>query len=187
MEIAKNYYLDIVNEELDNMQVETVTEGLKVNNDLTADLCLDKIREEKAELTRFEMVINDKIRLLKERLDKEKESRQKSIDYYTGLLREYFNTLEINSTKAGNKIYKLPSGKIQLKKQQPEYIRDDEQLIKWLESNGKNEFIKIEKMPEWGELKKTVTVSNGVVLTSDGEVVDGVSVIERGEKFEVVI
>jgi len=183
----RNLYMDIVDDVLDEEKFNSGVEGFRVKNDITADWCLDMIREAKAEISRFEMVVNEKIRILNERLESFKDKQERKISYFEGLLREYFESLSIKPTKAGNKIYNLPSGKLQLKKQEPEYIRDEEKLLNWIEKNNKSEFIKIKKSPDWAKLKKSIQVSGDKAVDENGEVIDGVEVRAREPKFEVKV
>ncbi len=180
----RNIYMDIVDDILDRKEEK---EGFKITNDVSADWALDVIRESKAEISRFEMVVNEKVRILQDRLEAFKASQERKISYFEGLLREYFESLSIKPTKAGNKIYNLPSGKLQLKKREPEYIKDETKLLQFLKKSGMNNFIKTIEKPEWEELKKVVTVSGKTIVNKDGEIIDGVEVRAREPKFEVKV
>lgn len=165
-------------------------ETWKVEDDLAADWCLDKIREAKAEYNRFEIVINDKIQQLQNRLEKERQKMEQEVSFFESKLREYFETLEekqLKTTKTMMK-YKLPSGELVKKFPGPEFKRDNDKLTEWLEHNGMNEFIEIKKQAKWGELKKkTKVVGNNVVFEDTGEIVEGVEVIERAPEFKVEV
>jgi phage host-nuclease inhibitor protein Gam len=78
------------------------------------------------------------------------------------------------------KTFKAPSGKVQIKAQQPKIEQDEETLLKFLKANNLKEFIKTVEKPRWGEFKevlKAVTQEDDLVAfaTPDGEVVDGVT------------
>ena len=183
----RNLYMDIVDDVLDEEQFNSGTDGFKVEDDVTADWCLDMIRESKAEISRFEMVVNEKVKTLNDRLEAFKGRQERTISYFEDLLRQYIESLSIKPTKAGNKIYSLPSGKLQLKKQEPEYIKDETKLLQALKNAGMKDYIKTIEKPEWGELKKVVTVSGKNIVNEDGEVIDGVKVVARELKFEVKV
>ena len=56
-----------------------------------------------------------------------------------------------------------------------------------LKKAGMKDYIKTIEKPEWGELKKVVTVSGETIVNEDGEVIDGVEVRARELKFEVKV
>jgi hypothetical protein len=76
---------------------------------------------------------------------------------------------------------------LKLKFQPPEYKRNDELLLKWLKDNQMAEFIKVEEKPNWGEIKKKVIISGEKAITEDGQIVEGVEVVERPPAFEVEV
>jgi len=175
----------------DFLQIEeNEKESWKVEDDLAADWCLDKIREAKAEYNRFEIVINDKIQQLQNRLEKERQKMEQEVSFFESKLREYFETLEekqLKTTKTMMK-YKLPSGELIKKFPGPEFKRDNEILAKWLEENQMDEYIEVKKQAKWGELKKkTKVIGNAVVFEDTGEIVEGVEVIERAPEFKVEV
>ena len=181
-----NVMMNIIDENL-NIQEEE-KETWKVENDLSADWCLDKIREAKAEYNRFEMVANAKIEQIQAALMAQKEKMDSEVGYFEYKLREYFNGLSnIKATKT-QATYNLPSGKLLLKQKGPEFIQDDVKLVKWLENNKLNQLVKIKKSPDWATLKKDVSiVNNKVVSTYTGEIVEGVTVLERDPEFKVEV
>jgi phage host-nuclease inhibitor protein Gam len=88
------------------------------------------------------------------------------------------------------KIFKAPSGKVQIKAQQPKIEQDEEALLEFLKANNLKEFIKTVEKPRWGEFKevlKAVTQEDDSVAfaTPDGEVVDGVTGTVRPDKVVV--
>ncbi|TDT63392.1 host-nuclease inhibitor Gam family protein [Fonticella tunisiensis] len=165
---------------------ETEQEGFRVDDDLKADWCLDKIREANAEYNRFEMVVNAKIEQLQQALKKAQEKRDREVGFFEGKLREYFETVKAKETKT-QKSYSLPSGKLVLKYQQPEFKRDEDTLLNWVENN-KPQFIKIKKSVDWSNLKKNVKVVNDLIIDSQtGEIIEGVTIEEREPKFVVEV
>ena len=188
-EKQRNYMLEVINDALDNMEFDSEREGFVVDNDSKADWVLDKIREEKAEIRRFEMAANERIQRLKESLETFKASKEQSIIFFEGKLRQYFESLNIKVTKAGNKSYKLPSGKLSLKQQSPEFTRDNDEMVRWAESYNYNDVIKIKKTVDWAKLKKDCeVVEDGMVIVKDtGELVQGVKAIERDPMFKVEV
>jgi hypothetical protein len=160
-----------------------------ISNDADADWVIEKIVAVKNELRHKEMVASTKIEQIQQWLDKERAAAEKEIAYREYLLKEYFESLPadfIKETKT-QKIYKLPSGTLRLKQQQPEYIRNDELLLQWVKTN-KPRFVRIKESVDWAGLKELVVAAGDKVIdTQTGEVIDGVIVVEREPKFIVEV
>lgn len=176
--------LAIVNEFLPE-EAEQEKPEWRIKTDLDADWALDKIREEQAEYHRFEMVVNEKIEQLEASLQKKKEQSDRSVDFFTAKLKEYFDTVPHKTTKT-QETYGLPSGKLVLKKQNPKFVMDDEQLTAWVEKNAP-ECLKIKKSTDWAGLKKAIKVAGDKAVDKNGEIVPGITVQERKSEFKVVL
>lgn len=164
----------------------TIEEGWRVNNDLEADWCLDKIREARAEYLRIEMVAKAKIEQIQTMLRKQEEKMSSETSFFEAKLREYFGGVKTKDTKT-QRSYQLPSGKLVEKRQNPEFVRNEDELLKWTKNNAKD-FIKIKESVDWAELKKNVEIAGNMVVDKNtGEIVEGVAVVERDPKFEIVI
>ena len=167
------------------MSEYTTDEFFQIDNDSKADWAIEKIVAENAERDRLIKLADERI---KELSDKKKELTDKAADktnYLTALLRMYFDTIEPKATKTQS-TYKLLSGKLVLKHQQPEYVLDDAQMVSWAKTAAPA-YIKVKESINWAELKK-LTVVNGetVVLADTGEVIPGAVAKERDDVFEVV-
>ena len=162
-------------------------EGWQITDDLTADWALDKIRDARAEYNRFEMVAKAKIRQIEDALTKKRMAMESETGFFEGKLRDYLERVKAKETKT-QKTYSLPSGKLKLKYQAPEYKRDEEILLSYLESNNMSDYVKLKKSADWAELKKlTKQIDNKVVNTETGEIIPGIELVEREPKFEVEI
>ena len=96
----------------------------------------------------------------------------------------FFKTVKHKKT-ATQESYTHPLGKLVLKKQAPDFDRDDKTVIEWLEQHGGGEYVKTEKKLDWAALKKATAVMGETIVTEDGEIVPGITVIEREDKFTV--
>lgn len=83
--------------------------GWKITDAVTADWALDKIREGKAEYNQKEMIVREKIRQLEEWLEKERAERDRTVNFFTAKLQEYFETAPKKRTKT-QEILELPTG-----------------------------------------------------------------------------
>ena len=105
--------------------------------------------------------------------------------FYTAHLERYFGKVPHKETKT-TESYELPSAKLVLKYQAPEFIRDEEKVINWLKENEGGNFVKVKESLDWAGLKKVVQVSgNDCIVSETGEVVPGINVEYREPKFDV--
>lgn len=163
---------------------EQFEEGFKIDNDNLAEWAVCKIAEDKADFQRLINVCETKILEYQEKVRRYQEQLERKTSGLKGALMLYFETVPHKSTKT-QETYKLPSGTLKKKFGTPEYKVDNEKLVKWLEDAKLETYIKTEKKAQWGELKKTITVSFDKILTAEGEVIDGVTAQVRPDSFEV--
>jgi hypothetical protein len=135
-----------------------------------------KIDCAKRQIERLEQYVKD----TEERADREKSGLETMMGPF---VRQQLDGKKV-------KTFKTPSGFVQIKAQQPEINKDDGRLVQFLKDSGKTEFIKEE--PKWGEFKKTlkaVEYEGGLVhyITSDGEIVQGVTGESRPDKVVVKV
>lgn len=174
-------------ETLEYMDVNTIPgtpEPFTIDNDSKADWAVEKIKAEEAEFKRLEKIYFDRLKEMNEKM-KELEDRRdrRTYNLKTLLLAYYYEAGPTKTTKT-TATRELISGKLVMKKQQPEYVRDETDMIAWAETTAPD-FVRIEKKISWGELKKQVTLSGEDVLY-EGEVVPGVKAYARPDTFEVV-
>ncbi len=106
--------------------------------------------------------------------------------YFEALLTDYHRRLLEADPRA--KTVKLPGGQLRARAQQPEYARDDERLLAWLEGNELSEYVKVKKSPDWSGLKAAIVIQGeAVIYRETGERIDGVTVAERPVKFSVEV
>ena len=166
-----------------------VREAFEVDNDMKAEWCLKKIRQirseqqaEVEELTRQMKFYQDQMDLINKQADDDAE-------FFESMLRRYFaKRVDDGFTKATKTqtTYKLPTGTLKLKHQAPEFERDTAVLLPWLEQNSPD-LVKVEKTANWAELKKRISVVGETAVSADGEVIPGVKVVEREDKFVVEV
>lgn len=176
---------------LDNLDVDMDFEDKKeewcIKNDLQADWCLDMIREYQNEYKRFKDVVEVKIAQLEGALEAEKRKAENEISFFKTKLAEYFETVPKQQAKT-QESYKLPSGKLVKKYKQPQFKRNNAELVKWLEKNKMDNLVKLEKKANWAELKRKAKIVKGRVIYEDtGEVISGVKAIPRNPEFRVEV
>ena len=167
--------------------VEQDKEPFVVDNDLKAEWVLSKIRETKAECEKQITEIKRQMAFYEARIESLQSAAEIDIARLENMLVPYFEDRDqagfVKATKTQKK-YVLPSGSITLKYAAPEFEHDDAALVPWLEQN-KPELIKVKKSADWATLKKSLTVVGTEALTEDGEIVPGVAVSMKPERFVV--
>jgi len=158
-----------------------IDERFVVDNDQKANWALQKIGQLRSKIEKNKQLAEDELFRINTWLEEVNKPLENSISYFTSLLEEYHKTAHPDE-----KTIKLPYGTMCIRKQQPQFKRDDELLLKWLDNVGKEEYIKVKRSPLWGELKKICKVAGNKLVDIDtGEVVEGVEVIEREPRFSI--
>lgn len=131
-----------------------------------------------------------------EQIKKAKESAEFERMRWESYLSAYFDTVPHKKAKASES-YSFPGGKLILKRQDPEYKRDEKTVIAWLKDHDGAQFVKTKEELAWKELKEAASgvVDGKIVLreevTEDGEVIQitvpGIDVVEREPKFVVEV
>lgn len=161
-----------------------------IEDDLSADWCIDRIKDVELEYKNFEDVANAKIKQIKDKLQEKRKEADNERSFFDWKLREYFNKLKHKETKTLKK-YDLPSGKLKLKKSRDTFNYDKNKLLDIAKTEDELKgYIKIETKEafEWGEFKKKLDIIGGQIINKDtGEIVDleGLEITKTPEKFEI--
>lgn len=154
--------------------IDTQKAEFVVTNDIQAEWCVKKIKEDEAEVERLVNVIDDEIEILENKKQKLKDGLVNKTGFLKGKLAEYFETVEKKELKTCLK-YKLPSADLVFVKPSIKYERDDAKIIEWLTNNNKMDYIKVTPSVDWAELKKTVFFKD----------IDGITEVMTEARFEV--
>ena len=164
---------------------EAQGETWKIETDQQAEWWIKKHQFELKDIERNKGLVDEEIRLLNE---KKLELTQKADAVNASMqakLIEYFESLPDDTKKATKTQvkYTLPSLNIIRKSQAPEIVQGDE-FLKYLKQNH-TDYIQVVEKPKWGEFKKLTEVKDGRVINKEtGEIVEGLSVYERPDKYE---
>ena len=132
-------------------------------------------------------IIEDRDELIayyEDQIAKVKADADYKIGFIDRALFAFFQTVEHKKTKT-QESWSIPAGKLMLKKQAPEFKRDEKTVIDWLKQNNGTDYVKTVESLDWANLKKDTTVVGSSIVNSDGEIIPGVEVIEREDKFVV--
>lgn len=163
-----------------------------VDNDKKATWCLRKIKhmkkkqKENEELAESQIEeIQQEINEVKAWLEDENGKLQNKIEFMENKLHNY--AVELREDNPDLKTHKLPFGQLQFRKRRPKWKYDNEKLLQFVKSSLK-EALKIKEKVDKRKLKKEAeVVGNKAVIKDTGEIVEGVKIIERPEKFKVKI
>lgn len=149
-----------------------------VDNDQKAEWAARKIREARQDTQKWTEYYERQLSAIR-RANEDTEA------YFAALLADYFETVPHKATKT-QESYSLPSCKLVLKAQQPEFNRDEAVLCDYLDKKGRDDLVKITRRADWAALKKTLKVmDDGTCVDADGEVVEGVQAFSRQPEFKV--
>lgn len=170
-------------DDFENMEQIPLTEeeaGFQVDNDQKAEWCLRKIKEEQAEVSRWKAFYAEQLRRLEER-------SQYRIGFFEDKLKMYFSMVPHKESRTQSS-YQLPGGKLVYKRQAPEIVRNDAQLLPWVKAN-QPEMVKVSEAVDWASLKKSLSINEdlGMAMTEEGEIVPGITVNERPDIFKVEV
>ena len=165
--------------ETESMIIET-PEEYGALTDIDAEHFLRVIREANSEFDRMQSWYLQKI-------EEAQAARDERVRYAESALRVFFESVPAKETKT-QKSYELPGGKLVLKKQEPKFETHDETLIPWLKAN-KPEYVKTKVYSDWAGLKKELKLAPDCtsMITEDGEIVPGIEVTPREDKFVVTV
>jgi hypothetical protein len=171
-------------------EIRNEDEGFVVDDDNKATWCLRKIRHFKSKQEKnrelAEKQINEikkEIKEVEDWLDDENSKLDNSIEFMESKL--YLYAKQLREEDPELKTHKLPFGQLQFRSQRPKWKYDNEKLLDFAEKNYR-ELVKVKKSVDKRKLKSQAKIAGGkVIIEKTGEVIEGVEVIERGEKFKV--
>ena len=197
MELNKD---DLLMDELEQFMLAAEIEELKVKlagdteedgtllvkNKSDADFYLrqiNKLKQQKEEINEFvDQEIERQLRLYQEY----REDRMRPLDNQIAFYENALKTFAMNEyAETNKKTIKLPNGTLAIKKQQPKYVYNDEQVLEFLQENNYKDYIRTKAEVNKKDLKKNAIVNNNNELVIDGKIVPGVVVIPQEDKFEV--
>lgn len=182
-----NVALKMINDAIADLEFEQPgCEPFRIDNDQKAEWALAKIREEQAEAMRIMNVCKSMILHYEEQMKKAEEGLEKKTAYLRSQLEQYFDSVEKRRTKT-QEVYKLPSGTLRRKYPGPQFKRDDDALVKWLKERNMKDYIKVKETADWANLKKAIQVVGNKAVDENGEVVEGITIVDRPPVFEVEV
>ena len=171
---------------------EASKEGFVIDNKGKANWALRKIRHLKKKQAENESLAQKEIDKLKSEIDEVKEwleaenrGTQNNIEFFENLLQGF--ALSLRDDDPDFKTLKLPFGKLQFRKRRDKWHYQDKELLEFAKNNIKTS-VKVTEKVDKRALKKLVkVVGDKTIIEATGEVVEGITIEERGEKFKVKV
>ena len=166
-------------------------ERFAVTDEASAEWCLEKLEEnEKARA-----LIDEQYKQMTARYEKWRADALAELDgsdaYLKGLLLPWAQEKVADGKK---KSVKLPSGRVGFRAGGEIWKMGDEKveattpaLLAFVKEND-DSFVKVQESVRWGDYKKTLNVmKNGRVATSDGQIIEGMTVTQGAPSFYVEV
>jgi len=177
---------DLLLGEYEEPQQEEARATMFLKDESWCDWAIRKISKAREDYATAEKLAQAQVERIQAWLDGKRREKEHTEQFFEGKLAEFYLPI-YEANKGRKKSFKLPSGQVQFRAQQPEYKRDDEQLLKWLKANDREAYIVVKESPAWGDLKKNLRQHGEHMIDPEsGEVVDGILVVERPVAIRIV-
>jgi hypothetical protein len=154
-----------------------------INDDAKADWALEKLRDLKGAKKKKEELAEKRKMMIDSWLEEESSKLDNEIEFFEGLLTEY--AMKLKEENKDLKTHSLPFGKLKFRKQNPKWNYDEEKLLRFLKITG-IDAIKVKEQIDKQALKNIVkVVGNKAIHPETGEIIEGVEIEEREEKFSI--
>ena len=172
---------ELEDQEEDQEEEEQSQPDFIVDNDQKAEWCLRTRKNALDEKAKREAHYKALYEQVAKKCDATVARMEYMLQGYLGLQhKEGFTSVN----KTGQVKYKLPHGTLVLKHQDPKFDVDDAILVPWLKENDPD-LVKVKETADWAALKKKVAVVGGNVMTTDAELIPGITVTPREDIFKV--
>jgi len=174
-------------EELEQLELtEETKERFKITDKEQLNWAFRKLLVLEQEQKEIDELAQKEINRITEWQDGQSKGITSSKLFFEGLITEYATSERVKNKEF--KSNKTPYGVVRFKKQQDEYLyENEEEAIKYLEAYDK-ELVVVEKKPVKNEVKKRFTKQGEQLInTETGEVIPGIKVNTREDKIEIKV
>lgn len=152
-------------------------ENFKIEDLKGASWALRKIKECKENILKNEKLYEIEKERIDNWLDNETKSDLVSIEYFNGLLLQYYKELKQKDPKA--KI-STPYGKVTARKTKKWNYKNENEFLEYLTSNGYNNLVRVKKEIDKAKIKKEFELKDDVVINKNtGEILPFIDVVEE--------
>lgn len=154
--------------------------NLRIVDDIGAEKALVSLKADREEKERMVNVCNQMILEYQAKIQGLENNYSEKEDFIKHTLQAYMETVETKETKTQHS-YKLPSAKLIYKNSTQAIEKDDKKLLECIDE----QYIKTERKIDWANYKKGLKIVEGNVINNDGEIVEGVNVVEKEGEFQI--
>ncbi len=171
-------------------QEEEQRKGFVIDNEQTANWVMRKLAFLNEKERQKREIADAEMRRVDEWLENETAAINRDMQFFEAALEVYMRKVNMEDPKV--KSLKLIHGKLQLRKQKPKLICDDDKLLQFLKDKHYtpliNRKVKVEEKVDKVKLKKLI-IARGVqaVIGCAENVVEGVSILEQEPSFSVTL
>lgn len=154
-------------------------EKFVVDNIDKANWCLQKIREHEDNKAALKAYRDEKVKIYNDFCVAETAKEEKEIEFFMACLRPF---LEAKTEGTKTKSINVPEGLIGLRSKPAAIEHIDKDILPFAKKIDAK-FAKVVETLDWAEFKKTLKISDGRMVTSDGEIVPGITVTEKEDEL----
>lgn len=162
---------------------EEAKERFKIKSLEAASWAFRKIKALNQDIEATKALAKAEYDRIKEWEIKATKDTENSIKFFEFLLTEYY--LDNKEIYPKFKV-STPYGKVSSRKQQPEWLYDNEKAIKWLLEHDEN-LVRVKYEPDKANIKKAFKIVGDNVVSEDGEIVEGITILERPEAVVIKV
>lgn len=170
----EDYENDFLNFDTDGYGEDARSEGFSIDNEDKLIWAFKKLKASKSESEKINEIATAQVNKIEHWKKSQLEKTDSSINYFTGLITSYYRNLLEENPKAK---CSTPFGKASKRKVTTWNYPDDISLLAICKEYAPSA-LAVKETVNKSELKKALNASNGVVFTSDGEIVEGITVSE---------
>jgi hypothetical protein len=167
----------------DNAKQSVYETDYRIETDLDAEKMVKLISELKEQNVKLIEVCKQQIAEYQSKIDFYEEETANMVNPIQEQLFNWMQNQEVKETKTQYS-YKLPSATLKYTKAKADYAKDDVKLLEWVKSN-KSDLVKTKESVDWATLKKDLKIVEDKAITKDGEIVEGIEIVEKAGKFEI--
>jgi len=155
----------------------------RIESDLDAEKMVKLISELKEQNVKLIEVCKQQIAEYQSKIDFYEEETANMVNPIQEQLFNWMQNQEVKETKTQYS-YKLPSATLKYTKAKADYSKDDAKLLEWVKGN-REDLVKVKESVDWATLKKELNIFEDKAVTIDGEIVEGIKIVEKAGKFEI--
>ena len=157
-----------------------------VDSPSAADWAIEQVLAERRRRDLYIEAAETRINEYMQKIQIAREDCERRTSYLIMELDRYLDTAPSRETKTQISLA-LPAGKLVRTKPKQDFQRDNDALLRYVKTDAP-EYIRTKEEVAWDKLKQDLVIAGDVaVRRSTGEVVPGITVIEKPAEFEIRI